>query len=37
MQLNNRVADDDEDPFLGINNEDFDIEMEHDETIVDDD
>ena len=37
MQLNNHVADDNEDPFMGINDKDFDVEMEEDETSIDDD
>ena len=36
-QLKNHVADDDEDPFVGINDEDFDLKMEEDETIIDND
>ena len=36
-RLNNPVADDDEDPFLGIDDEDFGLKMEEDETIIDDD
>ena len=36
-QQNNPVADDDEDPFMGIDDEDFGVEMEEDETIIDDD
>ena len=36
-QLNNPVVDDDEDPFMGIDDDDFGVEMEEDETIIDDD
>ena len=36
-QLNNPVADDDEDPFMGIDDKEFGVEMEEDETIIDDD
>ena len=35
-QLNNPVEEDDEDPFVGID-DDFGVEMEEDETIIDDD
>ena len=28
---------DDEDPFMGIDDEDFGVEMEEDETIIDND
>ena len=36
-QLNNPVVDDDEDPFMGIDDDDFGVEVEEDETIIDDD
>ena len=32
-QLNNTVADDDEDPFTGIDDEDFGVEMWENKTI----
>ena len=36
-QLNNPVADDNEDLFMGIDDDDFGVKMEEDETIIDDD
>ena len=36
-QLNNTVEDDDEDPYMGIDHEDFCMEMEEDETITNND
>ena len=33
-QLNNPVADDDEDPFMGIDHEEFGVEIEEDKTII---
>ena len=36
-QLNNTIADDNKDWFMGIDGEDFGVEMEEDETIIDDD
>ena len=37
MQLNNHIADDDEDPFVDNNDEHFDVEMAEDETTINDD
>ena len=37
VQLNNTIADDNEDSFIGIDDEDFGVEMEEDETIIDND
>ena len=36
VQVSNSIADDDADPFMGIDDEDFGVEIEEDETIIDD-
>ena len=36
-ELNNTVADDNEDLFMGIDDKDLGVEMEEDETVINDD
>ena len=36
-QLHNNIVYDNEDPFMSSDNEDFNVEMEEDKTIVNDD